>query len=96
MAESINDLRKTKDENSSSKTYVEFQSDGSEAQRQAYRLVSRGGRMRQSFGDVDELYAVLTTKLAPYLFEDDPVPLMEYLDLEESDWETYLESRDED
>ena len=39
--------------------------------------------------DVDELYAQLTPLLAKVLFEDDPVPLMEWLELDSDDWEGY-------
>ena len=86
---SIHDLKKSNDENSSSKTYVEFKSDGSDAQQEAYQLVRRGGRIREGVEDVDELYAKLTPLLADVLFEDDPTGLMEWLELDEDDWEAY-------
>lgn len=86
---SIHDLKKSDDGESGSKTYVEFQSDGSEAEREAYQLVRRGGRIREGVEDVDELYAKLTPLLADVLFEDDPTGLMEWLELDEDDWEAY-------
>lgn len=93
---SIHDLKKGDDDSSSSKTYIEFTSDGSEAQREAYRLVSRGGRLREGVEDIDELYARLTPLLADVLFEDDPAGLMEWLELDEDDWEAYAEEHLED
>lgn len=88
---SIHDLKKDDEDSSSSKTYIEFQSDASEAQRKAYRLASRGGQIRQGVEDIDELYALLTPKLADVLFEDDPIEMMEWLELDEDDWEEYKE-----
>lgn len=88
---SIKDYKKDDSEDSSSKTYVEFQNDESEAQRTAYRLVSRGGQLRTGVEDIDELYAVLTPLLADVLFEEDPTGLMNWLDLDEDDWEEYAD-----
>lgn len=85
----IHDLKKDNADSTSSKTYIEFQSDGSEAQREAYRLVSRGGKVREGVEDVDELYAKLTPLLAECLFEDDPTGLMEWLELDTDDWDDY-------
>lgn len=82
-------MKATDDGSNSSKTYIEFQSDGSEAQREAYNLIRRGGRIREGVEDVDELYARLTPLLADVLFDDDPTGLMEWLDLDEEDWEAY-------
>ena len=89
---SIHDLKKDDDDSSSSKTYIEFQSDASEAQRTAYRLASRGGQIRQGVESIDDLYALLTPKLAEVLFEDDPTEMMKWLDLDEDDWEQYQEN----
>lgn len=87
---SIHELRKDDNGESGSKTYVEFYSDGdSEAEREAYRLISRGGRLREGVEDINELYAQLAPLLADVLFEDDPVPLMEWLEIDEDDWERY-------
>lgn len=66
-------------------TYIVYQSDGTEAQQEAYNLVRRGGRIREGVSDVDELYAQLTPLLAKVLFEDDPVPLMGWLELDKED-----------
>lgn len=88
---SIHDLKKNDSNDGGSKTYVEFQSDGSDAQRQAYRLVSRGGKLREGVEDIDELYATLTPHLADVLFENDPVGLLEWLELDEEGWEEYKE-----
>ncbi|MFC7059170.1 hypothetical protein [Halovenus salina] len=87
---SIHELRKDDNGESGSKTYVEFYSDAdTEAQQEAYRLISRGGRLREGVEDINELYAQLAPLLADVLFEDDPVPLMEWLDLDEDDWDRY-------
>lgn len=86
---SIHELKATDDGDKGSKTYIEFQSDGSDAEREAYDLVRRGGRIREGVEDVDELYARLTPLLADVLFEDDPVALMEWLELDADDWEAY-------
>lgn len=82
-------MRKTDSDASSSKTYVEFHSDGSEAEQEAYRLVSQGGRLREGVEDINELYARLTPLLADVIFQEDPVPLMEWLELDEDDWDRY-------
>lgn len=86
---SIHELKATDDGSNASKTYIEFQSDGSEAQSEAYDLVRRGGRIREGVADVDELYAQLTPLLADVLFDDDATGLMEWLDLDEDDWEDF-------
>jgi len=86
---SIHDLKKTDAGEEGSKTYIEFQSDGTETQRNAYRLASRGGRLREGVEDIDEVYAQLTPLLADVLFDDDPTGLMEWLELDEEDWEAY-------
>lgn len=89
---SIHDLKKGDEDSGGSKTYIEFNSDGSEAQRKAYRLASRGGRLREGIEDIDELYARLTPLLAEFLFEDDPSRLLEWLELDEEAWEHYQEN----
>ena len=86
-------MKRTDDSGNGSKTYVEFNSDGSDAQREAYRLASRGGRVREGVEDIDELYAKLTPLLADVLFEDDPTGLMEWLELDEDDWKAYEDLR---
>lgn len=86
---SIHDMKAADDGSTGSKTYVEFNSDGSKAQREAYQLVRRGGQIREGVEDVDELYAKLTPLLADVLFEDDATGLMEWLELDGDDWEAY-------
>lgn len=87
---SIHEFKKDHNGESGSKTYVEFFSDSdSEAEREAYRLISRGGRLREGVEDINELYAELAPLLADVLFEDDPVPLMEWLKIDEDDWDRY-------
>lgn len=86
---SIQDLKADDDSSTGSKTYVEFHSDGSDAEQEAYNLVRRGGAIREGVEDVDELYARLTPLLADVLFDDDPVPLMKWLELDEDDWDAY-------
>jgi len=82
-------MKKDEGGSTGSKTYIEFHSDGSEDEQEAYQLVRRGGRIREGVEDVDELYAKLTPLLADVLFEDDPTALMEWLELDEDDWEAY-------
>lgn len=82
-------MKAADDGSTGSKTYVEFTSDGTDAQREAYQLVRRGGQIREGIEDVDELYAQLTPLLAAVLFDDDPTPLMEWLELDADDWEAY-------
>lgn len=86
---SIHDLKKDDNSQGASKTYIEFNSDGSEAEQEAYDLVRRGGRIREGVEDVDELYAELTPLLDEVLFEGDPSGLMEWLELDADDWEAY-------
>lgn len=86
---SIHDMKVDDDGSTGSKTYIEFHSDGSQAEREAYQLVRRGGRIREGVEDVDELYATLTPLLADVLFEDDPTGLMAWLELDADDWEAY-------
>lgn len=79
-----------KDESNGATTHIKFASDSdSEAQREAYKIVSRGGKIREGVEDVNELYAQLTPLLADVLFNEDPVPLMEWLSLDEDDWDRY-------
>lgn len=86
---SIQDLKSDDDSSTGSKTYIEFHSDGSEAEQEAHQLVRRGGSIREGVEDVDELYDRLTPLLAEVLFDDNPVPLMKWLELDEDDWEAY-------
>lgn len=81
----IQDLKSNDDSTEGSKTYIEFQSDGSEAEREAYDLVRRGGRIREGVEDVDQLYAELTPHLADILFEDDPTGIIEWLEISKED-----------
>lgn len=85
----ISQLKKDDDSKGASKTYIEFQSDGSEAEQEAYDLVRRGGHIREGVDSVDRLYAELTIHLSDALFEDDPTGLMEWLELDEDDWDAY-------
>lgn len=89
---SLQDLKTNNDDGKASSTYVEFRSDGSEAQQEAYNLVRRGGRIREGVEDVDELYSQLTPLLADVLFEDDATGLLEWLEVDQEDWEAYTES----
>ena len=89
IAMSIHEMKATDDRSNGSKTYVEFSSDGSEAEQEAYNLVRRGGRLREGTEDIDELFARLAPLLDKVLFEDDPVPLMEWIELSEDDWDAY-------
>ena len=88
----IHDLKTNDSTDGSSKTYIEFQSDGSDAEQEAYQLVRRGGRVREGVEDVDELYAELTPLLADVLFESNPVPLMKWLELDGDDWDAYQDA----
>lgn len=79
------------DQNSGgSSTYIELHSD-EEAQREAYRLVSRGGRLRQNLSSVDDFFGQLIPHIAKHLFEDDSTDLMKWMELDEEDLETYRE-----
>jgi hypothetical protein len=88
-------------ENSSdgSKTYVEFDS-SLDNQRQAYRLCSRGGKLREGLDDLDEFFAELVPHVATHLFKSDSVNLMEWMELDEDDLEEYredvLEAKDDE
>lgn len=78
------------DSNDGSKTYIEFDS-SEESQRAAYRLCSRGGQLREGLNDLDEFFAEMMPHIAKHLFEDDSVDLMEWMELDEDDWEAYKE-----
>lgn len=84
------DFVKDEEDNDGSKTYIELRSD-EEAQREAYRLVSRGGRLRQNLSDVDSFFGQLIPHLAKHLFEGDSIDLMEWMELDEEDLEAYRE-----
>jgi len=84
---SIQDLKADDRSTEGSKTYIEFSSDGTEAEQEAYNLVRRGGRIREGVEDVDELYAQLTQLLADVLFDDDPTGLIEWFELDADDLE---------
>jgi hypothetical protein len=86
---SIHNMKKEDDGSTGSKTYIEFHSDGFETEQEAYQLVRRGGRIPEGVEDVDELYGQLTPLLAKVLFDDDPAALMEWLELDADDWDTY-------
>lgn len=85
---SIQDL-KAENSSTASKTYVEFHSDGTNAEQEAYELVRRGGRIREGVEDVNQLYAELTPLLADVLFDNDPSGVVEWLDLDADDLETF-------
>lgn len=88
---SIHDMKASDDRSNGSSTYITFESGGSEAQAEAYRLASRGGRLREGVEDIDELFAALTPLLADVLFEDDVTGLLEWLEVDEEDVESYIE-----
>ena len=71
-----------------SKTYVEFDS-SEETQREAYRLCSRGGQLREGVNDIDEFFAEMVPHVATHLFKGDSIDLMEWMELDEEDLETY-------
>jgi hypothetical protein len=54
---SIQDRKADDESRTASKTYLEFHSDGLEAEQEAYQLIRRGGSIREGVEDVDELYA---------------------------------------
>ncbi|GGJ03904.1 hypothetical protein GCM10008995_12170 [Halobellus salinus] len=78
------------DSNDGSKTYVEFDS-SEEAQREAYRLCSRGGQLREGVNDIDEFFAEMVPHVATHLFKSDSLDLMEWMELDEEDLENYRE-----
>lgn len=78
------------DGNDGSKTYVEFDS-AEETQREAYRLCSRGGQLREGVNDIDEFFAEMVPHVAKHLFEGDSSDLMAWMELDEDDWEAYAE-----
>jgi hypothetical protein len=78
------------DSSDGSKTYVEFDS-SEENQRAAYRLCSRGGQLREGINDIDEFFAEMVPHVAKHLFEGDSIDLMEWMELDEEDLETYRE-----
>jgi hypothetical protein len=88
------DYLKDDENREASKTYIEFQSD-EEGQRDAYRLVSRGGQIREGVEDMGDFFGGLIPPLAKHLFEGDSVELMEWLELDEEDWEEYQEQKSE-
>lgn len=51
--------------------------------------MQRGGSTREGVGDVDKPYARLTPQLADALFDDDAGPLIEWMGLDEDDWDAY-------
>jgi hypothetical protein len=73
-----------------SKTYVEFDS-SEDDQRQAYRLASRGGKLREGIDDIDAFFAEMVPHVAKHLFESDSIDLMEWMELDEEDLEEYRE-----
>ena len=74
--------------NDGSKTYVEFDS-AEETQREAYRLCSRGGQLREGVNDIDEFFAEMVPHVATHLFKGNSIDLMEWMELDEEDMETY-------
>jgi hypothetical protein len=83
------DYLKNDDDGDGSSTYIEFKSNVDE-QREAYRLCSRGGKIRERI-DMEPFFADLIPHVADFLFESDPVPLMEFMGVSESDIEEYRE-----
>jgi hypothetical protein len=84
------DFIKNDSSSDGSKTYVEFQSD-EDSQREAYRLCSRGGQLREGVEDIDEFFAAMIPKVAKHIFESDSIELMEWMELTEEDLEEYKE-----
>ena len=78
------------DSSDGSKTYIEMDS-SVESQRAAYRLCSRGGKLREGLDDLDVFFAELVPHVATHLFEGDSVDLMEWMELDEDDLEEYKE-----
>ena len=78
------------DSSDGSKTYVEFDS-AEETQREAYRLCSRGGQLREGVNDIDEFFAEMVPHVATHLFKGDSLDLMEWMELDEEDLEAYRE-----
>ncbi|WP_435182987.1 hypothetical protein [Halobellus sp. EA9] len=76
------------DSNDGSKTYVEFDS-SEETQREAYRLCSRGGQLREGVDDIDKFFAEMVPHVATHLFKGDSIDLMEWMELDEEDLEAY-------
>lgn len=76
--------------NDGSKTYIEFDS-SEDDQRQAYRLASRGGKLREGIDDIDSFFAEMVPHVAKHLFEGDSIDLMEWMELDEDDLEEYRE-----
>jgi len=76
------------DSSDGSKTYVEFDS-SEESQRAAYRLCSRGGQLREGVESIDAFFAEMVPHVAKHLFESDSIALMEWMELDEEDLETY-------
>ena len=85
------DYLKDDENREASKTYIEFDS-SEEGQRDAYRLVSRGGKIREGVDDMGDFFGSMIPPLAKHLFEGDSVALMEWLELDEEDWEAYQDS----
>jgi hypothetical protein len=87
---SASDYLKEDDSSEGSKTYLEFQSD-EKSQREAYRLCSRGGQLREGVEDIDEFAAAMIPHVAKHLFEGDSIDLMKWMELDEEDLEKYRE-----
>jgi hypothetical protein len=87
---SASDFIKNDSSSDGSKTYVEFHSD-EDSQREAYRLCSRGGQLREGVESIDEFFASMIPKVAKHIFEGDSIELMEWMELTEEDLEEYKE-----
>jgi hypothetical protein len=87
---SAKDYLKDGTDSEGSKTYIEFQSD-EDSQREAYRLCSRGGQLREGVEEIDEFFAAMVPKVASHLFDGDSVELMEWMGITEEDIEEYRE-----
>ena len=84
------DYLKDEDSSESSSTYIEFHSD-EEKQREAYMMCSRGGDFRTKLEDMSDFFGELIPKVGKYLFDSDPIPVMEWLEIDEEDIEAYRE-----
>ena len=85
---SASDFLKDDQNSEGSKTYIEFQSD-EESQREAYRLCSRGGKLREGIEDIDDFFGAMIPHVAKHLFESDSTELMKWMELDEEDLEEY-------
>jgi len=81
-----------------STTYIEF---NSRDHPEAYRLVSGGGTIRDTFpagevGSVHQFYALLTEALGHGFEEGDHVPILQFLDPSVEEVREFLEQKQDD